>query len=73
MTLKFRTFGMFLFLILGYLIFYTNYEKINIDLYEINFDNLEKNNKISKQIIKLNNTSLDKNKNVNIKKNNYLY
>ena len=73
MALKFRNFGMFLFLILGYLIFYTNYEKINIDLYEINFDNLENNNKISKQIIKLSNTSLDKNKNANIKTNNSLY
>ncbi len=73
MTLKFRTFGMFLFLILGYLIFYTNYEKINIDLYEVKFDNLENNNKISKQIIKLSNTSLDKNKNANIKTNNSLY
>ena len=73
MTLKFRNFGMFLFLILGYLIFYTNYEKINIDLYEVNFDNLENNNKISKQIIKLSNTSLDKNKNANIKTNNSLY
>ncbi len=73
MTLKFRTFGMFLFLILGYLIFYINYEKINIDLYEVNFDNLENNNKISKQIIKLSNTSLDKNKNANIKTNNSLY
>ena len=73
MALKFRTFGMFLFLILGYLIFYTNYEKINIDLYEVNFDNLENNNKISKQIIKLSNTSLDKNKNANIKTNNSLY
>ena len=73
MALKFRTFGMFLFLILGYLIFYINYEKINIDLYEINFDNLENNNKISKQINKLSNTSLDKNKNANIKTNNSLY
>ena len=73
MALKFRTFGTFLFLILGYLIFYINYEKINIDLKEINFDNLENNNKINKQIIKLSNTSLDKNKNANIKTNNYLY
>ncbi len=72
MALKFRTFGTFLFLILGYLIFYINYEKINIDLNKINFDNLE-NNKINKQIIKLSNTSLDKNKNANIKTNNYLY
>ena len=73
MALKFRTFGTFLFLILGYLIIYINYEKINIDLNKINFDNLENNNKINKQIIKLSNTSLDKNKNANIKKNNYLY
>ena len=73
MALKFRTFGMFLFLILGYLIFYINYEKINIDLYEINFDNLENNNKISKQINKLSNTSLDKNISANIETNNSLY
>ena len=73
MALKSRTFGTFLFLILGYLIFYINYEKINIDLYEVNFDNLENNNKISKQINKLSNTSLDKNKNANIKTNNSLY
>ena len=73
MAIKFRTFGMFLFLILGYLIFYINYEKINIDLYEINFDNLENNNKISKQINKLSNTSLDKNISANIKTNNSLY
>ena len=73
MALKFRTFGTFLFLILGYLIFYINYEKINIDLYEINFDNLENNNKISKQIIKLSNTNVDKNKNANNKTNNSLY
>ena len=67
MFLKIRVFGTFIFVFLGYLIFYINYEKINID--KFNLKQKYSDNKVIQKIFKQNEIFNDDNKIKNIDKN----